>query len=303
MQVIRNWDDIPYISNGIATIGFFDGFHIGHRTIINRMLSEARHQGGETVVFTFYNHPLQVLFPQRAPKLLSPISYKEEYLAEQGVDYLVIPDFTRDFSTIRAGKFLAKLREQFGKLRLLVGSNFRFGYKNEGCIAFMENYAASQEGFDLEAIEPICRGNHIISSSLLRSWVGQGKVKEVSSLLERDFYIENEIVQGDKRGRTIGFPTANVPIPDFQVVPKFGVYLGSACIKNKTYRALIYVGRQKVDKTLARPLVEAHLLDFDQDVYGEEIRINFSSWLREPCKVQNVDELKKLLTGDALKFL
>jgi riboflavin kinase/FMN adenylyltransferase len=297
MEVITRWEDLPYISDGVITIGFFDGFHIGHRKIISQVRQTACHRGGKSVVFTFQNHPLTVVRPEKAPPLISPVSFKKEFLETQDVDILFIPEFTRDFSIVRPMKFLEMLDQRFGKLKMIVGTDFHFGYKNEGNIAFARSFCENRN-CSLEVAEPVSYENYRVSSSLIRRWIGEGKMEEISLLLNRDFFIENEVVPGNRRGQKIGFPTVNVPVPPRMAVPAYGVYSGKVRWRDQIYDALIYVGQQKLEETLSKPLVEAHLLGFNGNLYDEKVRVSFSRWLREPRVFHGLEDLKAQLQSD-----
>lgn len=248
-------------------------------------------------VFTFSGHPLYFLAPERAPAYISPPSYKEEFLEGQ-VDYLIIPEFTREIAEMKPLRFLDWLLERFGYLELIVGSDFRFGHRNQGHVGTLEEYAAHHANLNLHVVEPALYQHHKVSSTTIRQLVAEGKTAEVTFLLRRDFFVESEVLHGEGLGRQIGFPTANLEIPSWQVVPRFGVYSGHVRVRRKDFRALIYVSDNKLAQDQGKVFVEAFLLDFNEDIYGEIIRVYFNHWHRAPFKIASLDELRSMLARD-----
>ncbi|PKL13612.1 MAG: riboflavin biosynthesis protein RibF [Spirochaetae bacterium HGW-Spirochaetae-6] len=297
MQIIRELKDLPRFSRAAMTIGFFDGFHLGHQKLFKLLSNISRAGKLKRAVFTFAEHPLYFLAPERAPAYISPPYYKEEFLEGQA-DYLIIPDFTGEIAEMKPLRFLDWLLEYFGYLELIVGSDFRFGHKNQGHVGTLEEYAAHRPNLNLHVVEPALYQHHKVSSTTIRQLIKEGKMKEVSFLLRRDFFVENEVLHGEGLGRQIGFPTANLEVPSWQVIPRFGVYSGYARVGRRDFRALIYVADNKLAQNKGQVFVEAFLLDFDEDIYGETIRITFSRWHRAPFKIESLTELRSMLAQD-----
>ena len=299
MQIVSCLDDLPYIADGVMTIGFFDGFHLGHRKIIDRIKAYSRHVvNRKKIVFTFSNHPIEVIHPERSPSFIQESNFKKTFLKKNEIDYLVMPTFTEEFAQISAKDFLSRVTRKFGFLKLILGDNFRFGYKNLGNIDLIRNFVIDHPRFDLEVIYPVRYHHKIISSTLIRGWVKEGRFSDAAKVLNREFFIENVVFQGERKGSKIGYPTANIEIPEKQIVPRYGVYSGFVEIEDEKFKALIYVGTLKIKKNLKTPAVEAHIIDFDRDIYERKIRVYFSKWIREPVKIENLDQLKDLLEKD-----
>lgn len=298
MQLIHNLEELPYTSALTLTLGFFDGFHKGHRKILQRVLSIAKNKNAKTAVFSFLSHPRWLLSPGAGPKLISPISFKVDFLKELDIDYLIAPDFSSSFAQTYAWNYLQKLKEKTAHLDMIVGSNCRFGHKNKGNIQTLKSFEERHDGFCAEIVGPVlCEGQQI-SSTMIRNLIHEGKIRKANSLLERPFFVMNTIVKGNQRGREIGFPTINVPILATQIAPKRGVYTGRVLLEGKIFRAIIYVGDYKLEEKLESPLVEAHLIGYSGNAYGKMTKIDFLDWIREPKSFKNIKELKQQLLND-----
>jgi len=302
MRTFENLSELPQVPTAIATIGFFDGFHLAHRKIIQFLVSRAKGSRLKTVVFTFKNHPLNVLFPERAPLLISPPEFKREFLESCGIDYLIMPEFTLEFSKIKAFRFLEMLASKFGHLTLVVGGNFQFGHRNEGSLSTLEDYSQKDHNFSYYRMELLSDSGNKVSSSWIRELISKGSMKEVARYLKRDFFVENTVLHGNELGRTIGFPTANIEVPSWQIRPKEGVYSGKVVADGIGYSALIYISRKKLNQELKSPLIESHLLDYSGTLYGKKVRVYFGEFIREPIIFDRVDLLKQQLEEDKKKI-
>jgi riboflavin kinase / FMN adenylyltransferase len=255
-------------------IGTFDGVHVGHRQVIDRA----------DTVLTFEPHPLSILHPDAAPKLIMPFEIKRDVIEGLGVEELVVIPFDRSFSTIPPEEFCSRiLVETLGAERVSVGENFRFGAKAKGDPEML----ASREEFDSRVVPLVEVDGEIVSSTRIRSLVAAGEVEAATECLGAPFLLEGAVVEGDGRGRTLGFPTANLVPSDDLVCPGHGVYAAFA----NGQPAAVNVGVRPTFETGRGLLVEAYLIDFEDDLYGKLLRVAFIARLRGERRFPSVEEL------------
>jgi riboflavin kinase/FMN adenylyltransferase len=259
----------------------FDGVHLGHREVI---------RGADTAL-TFEPHPLAVIHPEATPKLISPLPVKGDLIAGLGVDELVVIPFDRDFSRLSAEDFVQDvLIDRLGAKRVSVGENFRFGKGAQGTPEFL----ASHDEFETRVVPLVEVAGETVSSSHIRGLVAAGDVRRAAEFLGGPFLFEGEVVEGDRRGRELGVPTANLVPDDALVSPGHGVYAAWA----HGYPAAVNVGVRPTFETGRGLLVEAHLIDFDGDLYGETLRIAFLERLRGEKRFDSVEELVDQMRRD-----
>ena len=255
-------------------IGTFDGAHVGHRRVIDRA----------DTVLTFEPHPLSVLHPDAAPKLIMPFEIKRDVIEGLGVDELVVIPFDRSFSTIPPEEFCSRiLIDTLGAERVSVGENFRFGAKAKGDPEML----ASRDEFDSRVVPLVEVDGEIVSSTRIRSLVAAGEVEAATNCLGAPFLLEGSVVEGDGRGRTLGFPTANLVPSDDLVCPGHGVYAAFA----NGQPAAVNVGVRPTFETGRGLLVEAYLIDFEGDLYGQTLRVAFIGRLRGERRFPSVEDL------------
>jgi riboflavin kinase / FMN adenylyltransferase len=266
-------------------VGEFDGVHLGHREVI---------RGADTVL-TFEPHPRTVVAPDSAPKLLTSLAIKADLIASLGVDELVVIPFDGDRMGQTAQEFIDhELIERLGAQRVSVGENFRFGNKARGDADLLR----AQDAFETRVTEMVELDGEIISSTHIRGLVAVGDVAAAARYLGAPFQMRGTVAHGDKRGRTLGFPTANlVPDPKL-VVPDHGIYACRAHVDGETYIAATNVGVRPTFKTGRGLLVEAFLLDFDGDIYDRELRLDFLARLRGERRFDSVDALVEQMHRD-----
>jgi riboflavin kinase / FMN adenylyltransferase len=269
-----------------VAVGTFDGVHRGHREVI---------RGADTVL-TFDPHPLSVIAPARAPLLLTTVERKAELVAGLGVDELVIVPFDEAFATLTAGEFVDRvLIDRLGATHVSVGENFRFGHGAEGDAARL----AADDRFDTRIARLLEVDGEVVSSSHIRGLVLGGAVEYADELLGAPFTVTREVVHGDKRGRELGFPTANLLPADGYVTPGHGVYACRATIASgETYAAATNVGVRPMFVTGRGELIEAFLLDFDGDLYDQPLRLEFLKRLRGERRFDSVDALVEQMGRD-----
>jgi riboflavin kinase / FMN adenylyltransferase len=266
-------------------VGEFDGVHLGHREVI---------RGADTVL-TFEPHPRTVVAPDSAPKLLTSLEIKADLIAGLGVEELVVIPFDGTFAAQSPQEFVDHvLVDQLGAERVSVGENFRFGHRARGDAALLRE----QPRFDTRVAELVEVEGEIISSTHIRGLVAAGDVARAARFLGAPFHMRGTVAHGDKRGRTLGFPTANL-VPDPRlVVPDHGIYACRAQVDGEAHVAAVNVGVRPTFKTGRGLLVEAYLLDFDGDIYGRELRIDFLERLRGERRFESVEALVAQMRED-----
>jgi riboflavin kinase / FMN adenylyltransferase len=288
---VHTLEDAPAAKRAIA-IGSFDGVHLGHRRVIERTIAAARERDLIATVVTFDPHPMAILRPELAPLELSTPARKQALVAEMGADELVWIRFDRAFSMLDHERFAEQvLSEALGARLVIVGRNFHYGHRARGSI---ESLAQSGErlGFEVEPAPLLEVGGAPVSSSRIRDLITSGDVEQASELLGRPPWIEGTIVRGDGRGRDLGFATANVAAAGHTAVPATGIYAGWGHLDGERHAAAISVGYNPTfSGACDRVRIEAHLLDFDSDVYGRPLRVEFTHRLRGEERFGSVDEL------------
>lgn len=284
----------------MVTTGTFDGVHIGHRRIIERMREVARKERGETVLLTFSPHPRTVLFPDdHGLQLLSTTDEKVALLEEAGIDHLIIHPFTREFSRTSSIDFVRNiLVERLGTHRLVIGHDHHFGRNREGSFEHLKE-CGPLYGFEVEEIPAQEVDAVSVSSTKIRTALEKGDVITAAHYLGSDYRLSGHVVEGRQLGRTIGFPTANIRVNDpLKLIPAEGVYAAFAMVDGKKFGAMLNIGyRPTVHEGTART-IEVHLFDFEGDLYGASIELRFRSRIRDEQKFNSVDDLRAQLEKD-----
>ena len=292
MRVIRSLDEVPPAQAGRAVaVGTFDGVHLGHRRVIASAVEVARSRGLPAAVVSFDPHPLQVLRPNDPPRLLTTTPVKIDRVRELGVDEMVVIPFTQEFSSLEPEEFCRDVLA--GTLRarhVSVGENFRFGHGASGD----PDLLCSRAEFETSVVPLLELAGEPVSSSRIRSLIEKGDVAAARELLGAPFELEGTVVEGDARGRELGMPTANVLPEPVALVPGPGIYAGAA----RGHPAAISVGVRPTFETAGKLLVEAYLLDFEGDLYGETLRLSFLERLRDEERFESADELVQQMRRD-----
>ena len=292
------------LTRPILTIGNFDGIHLGHRAILDTVIERARAQRGEAVVYTFDPHPRKVLSPQSAPGLLTTIEQKLELLAAAGVDAVIIERFDAAFARTAPDVFIREfVHARIRPLEVYVGYDFHFGRDREGSMRMLTELGP-RLGFSVTIIPEVVMGDGDVNSTRVRELLAKGSVEEASLLLGRDYTVRGQVVQGDARGRTLGFPTANLA-PENEVLPEAGVYAGWLhCLDagdppaGTKLPAVSNVGTRPTFGASDRVVVEAHLIDFSGDLYGRRVELCFRFHLRQERRFAGVEALRAQIEID-----
>jgi riboflavin kinase / FMN adenylyltransferase len=303
---VRNLDSAlsAPLKSSVLTIGNFDGVHLGHQALVKRVVGHARQQKAVSAVMTFEPHPVKVLYPDRHLKRIFDISDQFEQLKSLGVELLVIEPFSREFSQLEPERYLTEwIYRPFMPSTLVVGYDFSFGANRRGSIDFLKEHAPGL-GFAVEVMAPIKVGDVLVSSSRIRQAVESGDVALAHSLLGRHFYLEGIVERGAGRGRTLGIPTANLST-SAELIPAGGVYAAWVVAESKRWKAAVNVGtnptfnsHQRVEGRVQEAGIEAHLLGFSGDLYGDRLKIEFVSRLREEKKFSSAEELVDQIRSD-----
>lgn len=284
--------------NTYAALGSFDGLHLGHISLINKAVEEAKKHQCRSMVITFKNHPLSVIDNSLYPKLLMDNSSKEAILEKLDVDLLNFIKFDKSFMRISPEDFIINMIEHYNIKGIIVGFNYRFGYKNLGDIELLKKLCLEYK-IDLHIIPPVLYEGEIISSTRIRTLLQEGKVEDANRMLIRSYSISGCVGSGRQLGRTIGFPTANVCYDDKYVLPKGGVYFTIVEHDSKRYKGITNVG---VNPTVSGSelTVETYILNFDSDIYGENIKVFFVSRMRDEERFASLEALKNQLISDKI---
>lgn len=292
MKVYHNIEDFTPLQNAVVTSGTFDGVHVGHQKILSRLKETAKSQNGETVVITFWPHPRLIVSPDSdGILLLSTLEEKIELLEEIGIDHLLILPFTRKLSELSSDAYVQKiLLEGIGTKTLVIGYDHRFGKNREGGFDFLQD---NTDKYKIDIVEiPKQEIDHLtISSTKIRKALLDGRIEEAKGLLGRNYSFSGLVKKGRQLGRTIGFPTANVHTEKtYKLIPTKGVYAVLVYLRDKVYQGVMNIG--------SRPTVdgegitqEVHILNFDDDIYGEKLKVEIISFLRSEKKFEDIKDL------------
>ena len=307
MKIYHGIDDFTRLDYAVVTSGTFDGVHVGHQKILNRLREIASRNNGETVVITFWPHPRLVLHPEDDTlKLLNTFEEKAELLKEQGIQHLVRIPFTKEFSQYTSEEFIQKiLVETIGTKKLVIGYDHRFGHNREGSFEQLK-INAPRYGFEVEEI-PRQDVDHVgVSSSKVRKALEEGDIDTTTHFLARPYALTGRVVMGDKLGRLLGYPTANIEIDTkYKLIPADGIYAVTVLHEHTTYKGMLYIGNRPTVNGTKRN-IEVNIFDFGKDIYGESLTLYFHKLIRGDAKFSDLEGLKVQLgidKQDALRIL
>lgn len=300
MKVYHSTEQMPAFRKAVVTIGTFDGVHIGHQQILSQLKQEAARIQGETVIITFHPHPRKVVAAGQTPVfLINTIEEKIELLEKNGIDNLVIVPFTEDFARQTPEEYCEHfLIEKFHPHTVIIGYDHRFGQARKGDYKLLELYS-EKLGFELKEIPAHVINESTVSSTRIREAILNGDIELAKSLLGYDFFFEGKVVEGNKLGRTLGYPTANLQVGiEEKLVPGNGVYAVTVALPDGTLKnGMMNIGvRPTVDGK--KRMIEVNIFDFDKDIYGTTLRVYVKKYLRGEQKFDGLDALKQQLTID-----
>jgi len=305
---LKVFNDISQITarNPVVTIGIFDGVHLGHVEILRRIKNLALAYEGESVVITLWPHPRFVLQPENKDlRLLTSLEEKIASIGNQGIDKLLILPFTKEFSNTPYDQFIRDyIVGKIGARHVVVGFNHHFGKDRKGTFESLQK-SARQYKIRAERLDPVIQDDIRISSSGIRHMLEEGRITAANKALGYSYYINGTVVKGNKIGRTIGFPTANVaPLEPLKLVPRTGVYAARAKVDGKEYSGMLSIGYNPTIETGKHERsIEVNMFDFDADIYNKPIQIIFIEWLRNEIKFNSLQELRDQIATDKMEVL
>lgn len=298
MKVFQNISEAKHIKNPVLTLGVYDGIHLGHQAIISQLNRIAKEIGGESVLLTFEPHP-RITLNKGADslQLLTLADEKTELLKDYGLQNLIIHPFTKEFSQLSADDFVKLLVDEIGIHSMVIGYDHHFGKDRSG--DFQELSRLSKiYGFDCVKVDEIkSEGNHI-SSTQIRNSLLEGNLEFAKKGLNRNYSLKGTVVDGDKLGRTFGYPTANLKVEKYKLIPGNGVYVVKVFIGDEVFKGLLSIGTRPTVTNTNEKRVEVYILDFDHDIYGKEIKLEFFKKLRDDQKFDSVEELIRQMDVD-----
>jgi riboflavin kinase / FMN adenylyltransferase len=296
MQHYRSLEEVN-LENSWLTVGVFDGVHRGHQQIIKKITAGAHAHDAPAVVLTFHPHPTSVLSGREIKYLTLP-DERADLLAQMGVDVVITEHFTRALSQMMASDFMSWLRRQIGLKHLLIGYDFALGKGREGNAARLSEIGA-ELGYSVEVIPAIEDESGVISSTAIRKLIEVGNVEEAARLLGHPYSLHGPVIRGDGRGRTLNVPTANIAYSSEKLIPAKGVYACWAYLQDRQYIAAINIGTNPTFTPEKQTLnVEAYLLEFDQEIYGEDLQLEFIARLRDELTFDSVEALLEQIWKD-----
>ncbi|MEO5977627.1 MAG: bifunctional riboflavin kinase/FAD synthetase [Chryseolinea sp.] len=307
MKIYHGIDDFVRLDFAVVTSGTFDGVHVGHQKILSRLRETASKNGGETVVITYWPHPRLVLHPEDSSlKLLNTFEEKAELLKKYGVQHLVRIPFTKEFSQLTSEEFITKiLVDTIGTRKLVIGYDHHFGKNREGSFEQLKR-DAPKYGFAVEEI-PRQDIDHVgVSSTKIRQAIEVGDIQTATHFLGTPYSLTGRVVMGDRIGRTLGYPTANIEIDTgYKLIPCDGIYAVVVQYEHAEFKGMLYIGNRPTINGVKRN-IEVNIFDFDKDIYGDSVTLHIFSMIRGDVKFNDLDALKKQLhadKADALKSL
>jgi riboflavin kinase/FMN adenylyltransferase len=297
MRHYRSLDDL-FLQDSWLTIGVFDGVHRGHQEILKKLTAGAHQKNAPAVVLTFWPHPAVVLGKRYDLKCLTMPEERAHLLGEWGVDVVITQPFTPEIAKLTAWDFMRRVSRRLGLGSLWIGYDFALGHNREGDFDRLTEIGETLN-YSVQAIGPVKNGEDVISSSLIRKRISAGQVARAAENLGRYYAVSGPVVHGDGRGRRINIPTANIDYPKDKVIPANGVYACWAWVGKEKHQAAVNIGTNPTftpDKET--PNLEAHLLDFERELYGEEVNLEFVEYLREEVKFNSVEALLKQIRVD-----
>ena len=304
LKIYNHFSEFKKLDNAVVTIGTFDGVHYGHQKIIKRLCELAKSTGGESVILTFFPHPRLIIDPENQHlKMINTIDEKAKILASLGIDHLIITPFTRDFSNLSPSEYIKQiLLDTIGVKNIIVGYDHRFGKDRQGGMTDLQEFAGLY-GFEIEEIAEQDINDVAVSSTKIRTALLEGDVALAASYLGYNFSIHGRVIKGDKIGRTIGYPTANIFVEEtYKLIPSDGIYAVTVELNGDTYKGMAYIGQRPTINGMTRN-IEVNIFDFNQEIYGQVITMNFLKFLRHDVKFTGLEALKLQLHEDKLATL
>lgn len=299
MKIFRNIDEIKFDKQTVLTLGTFDGIHLGHQQIIKRVLECSEENKLRNLIITFHPHPRKVINPEMQLKLLTTNEEQISILEKLGIQNLFIVNFTKQFSQLTPDEFIKNyLVDKIGLSRIVIGYDHHFGKGRGGDVEFLLA-SGKKYGFEVLQIKPFIIDNETVSSTKIRAALEVGDLKKVNKMLSRYYSFSGVVVEGDKRGRELGYPTANIKLSDEdKMLPQNGIYAVVVEIDGIEYKALLSIGKRPTFYNDGKVVPEVYIYDFNNDIYGKEIKVNLIQKLRGEEKFNSAEELIRQMNID-----
>ena len=302
MKIFHGTENANILRPTVLTLGVFDGLHLGHQKIMNKVVERANAVGAVPTAITFDPHPREVLHPESAPPLLQTLDQRLANLEVLGIGQAIVVRFDLEFASNSAEDFLKDIvHDRLHAKEVYLGKGFAFGRGRGGNIELLRKMSA-ELGFVADEVDEVTLRGQRISSSRIRQLLSEGRVNLVRRMLGRPYGVEGVIIRGDRRGHAIGFPTANL-YPHNRVIPKFGVYATATLIDGAWRRSITNIGVRPTFGADAEPSIESYIFDFDRDLYGDVLRVRFLHRIRDEKKFSGIDELKAQIQKDSARAL
>ncbi len=305
MKVFKKLENLPPVPNAILTIGSFDGVHKGHQKILSQVSDLAKSENGESVVVTFHPHPRHVLSPEASSfKLITTVEEKAALLAHYGIDNVVVVPFTPDFFQQTPKAYIEDfLIDRFHPRWVVIGYDHRFGNQRKGSIEDLRKYEAKGI-FKLLEIEQQEVEDIAVSSTKIRNALLEGAVEKAAQLLGHPFSLTGKVTHGQRIGHTLGYPTANIELAEpNKLIPVYGIYAVNVCHHHRMYQGMLYIGDRPTLANHHNKTIEVNIFDFDQQIYGDQLRIDFVKFLRKDQRFDGLEALKAQLARDKVAAL
>lgn len=302
MKIFHGTENANILKPTVLTLGVFDGLHLGHQRIMQTVVERSKEAGAHSTAITFDPHPRAVLHPDSAPPLLQTLDQRLANFEVLGIEQAIVIPFTKEFAAQPAEDFLYEIiHDRLQAKEVYLGKGFAFGKGRGGNIAMLRKFSAELGFFADEVPEVTLRGQRI-SSSMIRNLLAEGRTNLARRMLGRPYGVEGVIIRGNRRGHTIGFPTANLK-PHNRVIPKFGVYASATLVEGAWRRSITNIGVRPTFENDAEPSIETYIFDFDGELYGDVLRVRFLHRIRDERKFNGIEELKAQIEKDSARAL
>lgn len=307
MAIFTDLNQLGEFKNAVLTVGTFDGVHTGHKAILKEVVNHARAVNGTSVLLTFEPHPRKLLFPEQPLGIITPLAKKLELITNEGIAHVVVVPFTREFANLSATEYIAHFMVGiFHPHSIIIGYDHHFGHDRKGDLALMEHYAPVYN-YELVEIPAQLIADAAVSSTKIRHALTAGHVEDAATMLGRHYSLRGTVVHGNKLGRTLGYPTANLqPTNAEQIIPAIGIYAIQAIHNGNRYNGMLSIGVNPTVTDKKELRIEANLFDFDKDIYDNELELVFVKRLRNEQKFDSLDSLVAQIhqdKKDALNYL
>jgi len=303
VKIYQGIEQFEKLEKAVVTTGTFDGVHIGHRTILNRLIEVSNKMKGESVLLTFYPHPRMVLQEDAELRLLNTIDEKTQLLEKAGIDHLIIHPFTKEFSRTTSLEFVRDLLvNKIGTKKLVIGYDHHFGRNREGSFEHLKEYGPVY-GFEVEEIPAQDIDDVNVSSTKIRKALVAGDVKTANNYLGHNFQLNGIVVHGNKVGRELGYPTANIDLQNkYKLIPAEGIYAVKVRLKDESYNGMLNIGRRPtINSGNGEVSIEVNIFDFKKEIYGEKIQLELIERIRDEKKFDSKEELIAEMQKDQVK--